>query len=1003
MIMKKLLGNTRCYLSSISVILVLFISACAEQSATSNNENALDGSASKNSIRANAVSIEPVGRIDSPATDITINVGDKVNFAASGTDPNGNGPLTYLWDFNGLLPTTLIQNPGNLTISQPGVYRVQLFVTNRIGISDSTPEERIITVNEGNNPPSNNPETHLPPVATIVSPPARVSVIAGDALFFNGSASSASNLSPFTYAWGFDGVIPDTDIQTPGSVRFPTPGVFHVSLLVTDSLGTQNVNNASVEVTVLAVPNRPANAPPSGTIISPPGDLSVPIGTRIYFTGSGNDPDNSGSISYHWDFTNIAPDSDAQSPGTIEFMNPGVYPIRLTVRDSAGAIDPNPPIRTVTVTDVKIENHVPLDSVILSPQQNVTINAGEAVTFLGQGTTNNIVGPLRYLWDFDGAAPASGDQSPGDIVFSQPGRYEVELIIGDANGDIVSKEVSRKITVLNAPPGSTPPPIGGGVGGGVGGTPGGGTVVNTDPIIISSPPVTQELVINQAITFEAIVQDPTFSPNKFLWRFDGKAASQITEAPTSNPVTFTRTGEVKLKLLAYDTIARVRKSTELTYQIVDAGTAPTPAPIPAPTPGPTPTPAPIPTPNTGVNNDPVVFTSPSAGQVLNINEAVTFEVKIQDPTFTPGRFIWRFGGKSPSQFTTSPSSRNVSFAQTGDINVQVLVFDSVTNARINASATYSVVDPNVFQSLSVASSNDEINEILAVLDPNALTAQVVLPFGDQSVNAGEIMTFHATVNDPLFSSNLVYRWSFDGVAPDADTLDPAPVLFNNKGKYKIRFSVRDIVDNRTATAETITIRVRDPDSLIATILNPEHNKLLYLGETILFEGVATDPLDSLGLNLNYRWRFGNGIPDSFVQNPGPVTFNQAGKFEVKMFAEDPTTRRKSRSDKVKIIVSPFGEPVGPTARLSGTITTPPRDLTIPVGTTVDFASSGFDPKGLTPLVHFWNFDGAAPNSLARNPGSVTFSHAGIYVIKLTVKNAAGEKDSNPPTVTITVI
>ncbi|MCK5506964.1 MAG: discoidin domain-containing protein, partial [Desulfobacterales bacterium] len=41
----------------------------------------------------------PDGVINSPAGDVTIYVGDSVDFAGTGSDPDGNIPLTYLWNF----------------------------------------------------------------------------------------------------------------------------------------------------------------------------------------------------------------------------------------------------------------------------------------------------------------------------------------------------------------------------------------------------------------------------------------------------------------------------------------------------------------------------------------------------------------------------------------------------------------------------------------------------------------------------------------------------------------------------------------------------------------------------------------------------------------------------------------------------------------------------------------------------------------------------------------
>src|SRR6185436_4303704 len=43
----------------------------------------------------------PNGTIDTPLTDVSILVGQSVSFTGTGSDPEPNNPLTYLWNFGG--------------------------------------------------------------------------------------------------------------------------------------------------------------------------------------------------------------------------------------------------------------------------------------------------------------------------------------------------------------------------------------------------------------------------------------------------------------------------------------------------------------------------------------------------------------------------------------------------------------------------------------------------------------------------------------------------------------------------------------------------------------------------------------------------------------------------------------------------------------------------------------------------------------------------------------
>jgi hypothetical protein len=93
-----------------------------------------------------------------------------------------------------------------------------------------------------------------------------------------------------------------------------------------------------------------ANRAPNGTIESPPGNLTVPVGGSVDFRGSGSDPDGNLPLSYAWNFGDPGiPASSLEDPGLVTFPNAGTYTVRLTVTDALGMSDPTPATRTITV------------------------------------------------------------------------------------------------------------------------------------------------------------------------------------------------------------------------------------------------------------------------------------------------------------------------------------------------------------------------------------------------------------------------------------------------------------------------------------------------------------------------------------------------------------------------------------------------------------------------------------------------------------------------------
>ena len=159
----------------------------------------------------------PESTIDDPSGDpAPISAGQSVFFAGSGTDPDGDLPLTYSWDFqqaqSGVPPSTLL-NPGSTTFSQIGSFTVTFTVTDSLGLPDPTPDTVVITVVTPGQPPE----------SSIDAPTGPVTIDSGESVDFAGSGTDPDGDLPLTYHWDFQeaqsGVAPTTS-QIPGSITF---------------------------------------------------------------------------------------------------------------------------------------------------------------------------------------------------------------------------------------------------------------------------------------------------------------------------------------------------------------------------------------------------------------------------------------------------------------------------------------------------------------------------------------------------------------------------------------------------------------------------------------------------------------------------------------------------------------------------------------------------------------------------------------------------------------
>jgi Domain of unknown function (DUF1929)/Legume lectin domain/PKD domain/Quinohemoprotein amine dehydrogenase, alpha subunit domain III len=115
------------------------------------------------------------------------------------------------------------------------------------------------------------------------------------------------------------------------------------------------INNAGVPsiAKFVQVSTAPTDLPPTGTITSPATPtITINQGQSVPFAGTGTA--TTGAITgYSWSIRGGSPaTSSMQNPGAVTFSTLGTFQAALTVTDTAGITDPNPPVVTVTVTPV---------------------------------------------------------------------------------------------------------------------------------------------------------------------------------------------------------------------------------------------------------------------------------------------------------------------------------------------------------------------------------------------------------------------------------------------------------------------------------------------------------------------------------------------------------------------------------------------------------------------------------------------------------------------------
>ena len=230
-------------------------------------------------LAAGAPNQPPTATITSPSSNVTINPGQAVSFAGSGSDPDGT-IASYAWSFPGGTPaSSAVANPGSVTYSAAGTYTASLTVTDNGGLTSPT-ATRTVTV----------------PDFSLTASPGSQTVAPGGSTSYTATVTGGSG---FTGAVSFSVTgLPSgaTATFTPASVNGSGSATLNVSTSGTTPGGTYTlaIKGASgpvshtVNVTLVVNGDFSISAAPSSVTINRGGNATynVTIGANAGFTGT---------------------------------------------------------------------------------------------------------------------------------------------------------------------------------------------------------------------------------------------------------------------------------------------------------------------------------------------------------------------------------------------------------------------------------------------------------------------------------------------------------------------------------------------------------------------------------------------------------------------------------------------------------------------------------------------------------------------------------------------
>lgn len=325
------------------------------------------------------------------------------------------GIVSYSWNFSdGGSGHTLSGEVQYWTFGTTGAHLVTLTVTD--GAGHQSISTCVVNVVPDEPPVANaGPDQSDVPEDTIVT--------------LNGSASY-DDVGITEYNWTILELGEDLSGISP-QYNFTEPGVYHVNLTVTDTIGQHSApDQMVVNVTDTTAPLANAGL-----------DAPVNLGSSAYLNGSLSS-DNVGIVNYTWTYSDGAATVTLYGVAvSTVFPALGDYTVTLTVRDAAGLTDSDTVV--ISVVDGTTPNAV------AGPDQDVL--TGSVVTLNGSASTDN-VGVTNYTWTFNDAGAKTLYGAVVVYQFNNAGQFIITLTVRDAAGNSDIDTVVVNVAVPNAAP-----------------------------------------------------------------------------------------------------------------------------------------------------------------------------------------------------------------------------------------------------------------------------------------------------------------------------------------------------------------------------------------------------------------------------------------------------------------------------------------------------------------------------------------------------------------------
>ncbi|QTD52069.1 PKD domain-containing protein [Sulfidibacter corallicola] len=745
-------------------------------------------------------------------------------------------------------------------------------------------------------------------------------------------------------------------------------------------------------------------------IVQPTGPQTIEQGSALTFAAQIESAEQI-EVKYIWTLRNS--DSGAtldQREGqttTFFFQEAGNFLVLCAAEDVQGNADPTPASISVRV----IGGTEPVETAIVSPTSPPQITAGESVSFSATasgGTGNGYV----ITWNVTGpaASPSTAEGETVRITFEEPGNYTVSCAARDEQGQIdetpatiavfveqvqtappetfivepqsdMEAQVGARITFSATAEGGAGGPYGftwqlqvgtstqnfdgatvtitleepgtyrmlcaaTDVGGETDPTPAQRTVVAVAPVeietTITNPQGTSTIQVGQSLTFSATASGGT-SPYSFAWELSGPQSEQLSGETVT--FTFQEPGNYVMSCKATDAENRSDDSPASVQVVVEE-----------------------------VVSEPIdTEISPSGSLELPLGESISVSATANGGDGGPYNFAWSLQGPDGTQ-VLSGSSVTLTFTNSGSYVLSCTASDETGN-----------VDTTPAQlNIEVVGTNEPVETRIE-------------PGGPFEIDEGQSLTFEAIASGGV-GGPYTYTWTLTG--PNANETFSGPnltITFQNPGTYQLRCVAADAQGNRDDTPAFVDITVNEIDEtpVVTQITSPSTNLEVALGHRQTFRAAASG---GSGGPYTFEWTIvePDGTTDTDEATEIAIVFDEPGTWRISCVASDSDGVRGITPASRTVVVLEDAEPV------NTAIVEPSGPVTIDQGTTLSFAAAAEGGAG-PPYTYTWTTDVPnGTNTVSGQQVAITFPEPGTFTVACAATDSAGNQDTSPATVTITV-